>query len=473
MPSSLEPKRNRNRLVTTLIETFGFSPLWASIVALFLTVLAAATVVWLWLSAPPRTIRILSGPPGSSFERYALDYKKELAKKHGLAVEIIPTGGSADNLRMLVAGEKQADVAFVQGGLLGVDQPAPPEIVSLGSVANQPIWLFYRGDKKIVRLSDLVGLRIGVGPEGSGTNVLATTLLQWNSLTGPGIPPQAQSTRGGGSTPPAPIGSVTIVEEPAETAAAALLAGKLDAIFLMGEAASTTTLRSLNRAENVQMVSFTQADAYVRRIHYLNRITLPQGSLDLGRNVPAQDVVLVGPAIELLARKEMHSALVDVLLDAAQKVHGRPGLLARRGEFPAPIEREYTISSDARRFYKEGLSMFYESVGLHAGSLIKRALVVIVPLILLLIPIMRILPLAYRWSVQLRIFKYYRPLLRLERETQMPLSRAQADEMLARLDDIERGVHRLKVPASFAFQFYALREHVAFVRERLETAVEA
>lgn len=472
MPSSPDSKRNRNRLVTTLIETFGFSPMWASIVALFLTALGAAAVVWLWVSAPPRKIRILSGPPGSSFERYAQAYKEELAKtKHDVAIEIIPTGGSADNLRMLVAGEEQADVAFVQGGLLGLDKSAPSEIVSLGSVANQPIWLFYRGEKKIARLSELAGLRVGVGPKGSGTNALATTLLQWNGLTGPGIPPQPAGR--GGATPPAPIGPVTVVEEPAETAAAALLGGRLDAIFLMGEAASTTTLRSLTRAENVQMVSFTQADAYVRRIHYLNRITLPQGSLDLGRNVPAQDVVLVGPTIELLARKEMHSALVDVLLDAAKKVHERPGLLARRGEFPAPIEREYPISSDARRFYKEGLSIFYESIGLHAGSLIKRALVVIVPLLLVTIPILRILPLAYRWSVQLRIFKYYRPLLRLEREAQVPLDRVHADEMLARLDEIEQGVNRLKVPASFAFQFYALREHVAFVRDRLEAAVEA
>lgn len=468
------PDPKKNRFVNTLIETFGFSPLWATIIAFFLTALAAAAIVWLWISAPPRTIRILAGPPGSSFERYALSYKDELAKsKHDVTVEIIHTGGSADNLRLLVSGEQRADVALVQGGLLG-DKPAPPEIVSLGSVANQPIWLFYRGEKKITRLSELAGLRVGVGPKGSGTNVLATTLLQWNGLTGPGIPPPAQpstTSRGGGSVPPAPIGPVTVVEAPAETSATDLLAGKLDAIFLMGEAASTTTLRSLNRAENVQMVSFTQADAYVRRIHYLNRITLPQGSLDLGRNLPTQDVVLVGPAIELLARQEMHSALVDVLLAAAQKVHGRPGLLARRGEFPAAVEREYPISSDAKRFYKEGLSVFYESIGLHAGSLIKRALVVILPLILVTIPLLRILPIAYRWSVQLRIFKYYRPLLRLEREAQAPLSQEQADEMLAKLDMIERDVNKVKVPASFAFQFYALREHVAFVRERLKAAM--
>jgi len=39
--------------------------------------------------------------------------------------------------------------------------------------------------------------------------------------------------------------------------------------------------------------------------------------------------------------------------------------------------------------------------------------------------------------------------------------------LLKRLDDIEEAVHKMKVPASFADQFYGLREHIGFVRERL------
>ena len=39
--------------------------------------------------------------------------------------------------------------------------------------------------------------------------------------------------------------------------------------------------------------------------------------------------------------------------------------------------------------------------------------------------------------------------------------------MLKRLDDIEKGVNSLKMPISFADQFYVLREHISFVRERL------
>ena len=450
------PEKKRPKLVAALIETFGFSPWFATIVALFLVFLAAAAVVWLWLSAPPRTVTLLSGPPGTSFDRYAhrveganpdaKTYAELLAEK-GIKVEVVQTAGSLDNLTRLKSSTSRSTIGFVQGGLAGSN---PPEnLVSLGSVAYQPLWVFYRGAAKIQRLSELAGKRIGVGPKASGTHALATALLQMNGITG------------------APT---TLDEQDAEGASNALRRGELDAIFLMGEAASLQTLRTLLRTPEVQLYHFTQADAYVRRVPYLNKIVLPQGSLDFGLNLPAQDVALVGPAVELIAPKELNGAVADIVLDAARRVHGRAGLLARRGEFPAPLEREFPISEDAQRYYKSGLGFTYRYFPFEIASLINRVLVAIVPLLLLLIPALRILPLAYRWSVQLRIYRYYRPLLRLENEAKTPLQPEERHELLARLDEIEDGVNRLKVPASFAYQFYALRGHVAFVRSRLKAA---
>lgn len=454
------PGKKRPKLVTALIETFGFSPWFASIVALFLVMLAGLAAVWLWLSAPPRAVALLTGPPGTSFDRYAhvveganpeaKTYDALLADR-GVRLHVVPTEGSADNLKRLLASPSDNIIGFVQGGLVG--EKPPPELVSLGSVAYQPLWVFYRGTTSIQLLSELAGKRIGIGEKGTATNSLATTLLQMNGIAG------------------APT---TLVEQAANGAAAALLAGQLDAIFLMGEAASLQTLRSVLRAPNVQVYHFTQADAYVRRIPYLNKIVLPQGAIDFGQNLPAHDIALVGPTVELLARKGFNGALSDIVLDAARAVHGRAGLLARRNEFPAPLLREYPISSDAQRYYKSGLGFTYQIVpSFWLASLINRVLVAIVPLILLIIPAMRLLPLAYRWSVQLRIYRCYRPLLRLESEAQTPLTREQARELLTRLDEIEHDVHKLRVPASFAFQFYALRGHVDFVRARLNAVAAA
>ena len=445
----LPSKFRRPKVVVALIETFGFSPLLASITALFLTTLGAAAILWVFLSAPPRTISIITGPPGSTFQRYAENYAEALAK-HGVTLKILPSAGSLDNLRRLAAAGSGVDLAFVQGGLVG-DKP-PPGIVSLGSVSYQPLWIFYRDPSRVALLSQFAGRRIGIGTADSGVATLAKSLLEANGITG------------------APS---TLVPQESDAASKDFLAGKLDVIFLMGDSASIDTLRALLHADGVQLYSFTQADAYVRRrgFTYLNKVVLPQGSIDFGRNLPAQDVVLVGPAVELVARRGLNSAVSDLLLKVAQDFHGRPTLLSRRGEFPAPLEREYPISDDARRYYKSGQSLTYNLVtSFWLANLINRLLVAIVPIFLVLIPAIRFLPVVYRWSVQLRIYRCYRPLLRLERDAETPLTPGRTEELLARLDQIEADVNGLKVPASFASQFYDLRNHIAFVRHRLQAA---
>ncbi|MEY4939960.1 MAG: hypothetical protein RIQ93_1695 [Verrucomicrobiota bacterium] len=262
MPQSPPPSSRRPKIVTALIETFGFSPLLATLVALFLAFLAGATVLWIYLSAPPRTLTITSGPPGSLFERYAGDYQKVFAER-GVTLRIVPSGGSRENLERLQAAESGVDVGFVQGGLVG--GKAPRGLVSLGSVAYQPMWVFYRSPTPIIRLSELAGKRLGIGASGSGVQTLARTVLEANGIAG------------------APT---TLIEQASEGAGNDLLAGKLDALFLMGDSAPLQTLRALMRAPSVQLYSFTQADAYVRRMSYLNKIILLQGSIDFGRNFP-------------------------------------------------------------------------------------------------------------------------------------------------------------------------------------------
>jgi hypothetical protein len=258
------------------------------------------------------------------------------------------------------------------------------------------------------------------------------------------------------------------VDLDADASAAGLLDGKLDAVFLMGDSAPLQTLRSLIRSPDVQLYTFSQADAYVRHYAFLSKMELPQGSIDFGVNLPAQDVVLIGPTVELVARRGLHPALSDLLLEAAQDLHGKASLLQKRGEFPAPIEHEFAISDDALRYYKSGKGFLYRTVGsFWLASLLNRILVVFVPTLLVLIPAFRFLPIMYKWRIQLQIYRRYRRLLVLEREVSGTLTPEQRQELVRRLDSIDEAVNQLKVPASFANQFYMLKGHIAFVRERL------
>ena len=116
----------------------------------------------------------------------------------------------------------------------------------------------------------------------------------------------------------------------------------------------------------------TQADGYVRRITYLSKLEMPKGSIDFGKDIPDHDIALIGPTVELVARAGLHPALSDLVLEAAQQVHGKAGLFRHAGEFPAPVEHDIPLSADALRFYKSGKGFFYRHLPFWLASLLNR-----------------------------------------------------------------------------------------------------
>ena len=254
----------------------------------------------------------------------------------------------------------------------------------------------------------------------------------------------------------------------AEDAAKALLSGNIDAVFLMGDSASGQIMRSLLHSPGVQMFDFTQADAYTRRFAYLNKLQLPRGGIDFGHDLPPHDINLIGPTVELVARASLHPALSDLLLEAAHETNGNASLLQRKGEFPAPLENEFKISPDAARYYKSGKTFLYRSLPFWLASLVNRVLVAFVPMIIVLIPGLQLIPKAYKWRIQLNFYRWYRNLLKVERELFGNVTAAKRKELAQRLDHIEKSVNQMRVPASFAGQFYGLREHIGFVRDQLK-----
>jgi TRAP transporter TAXI family solute receptor len=439
-----EQKFGLHKLQSMFTEVFGLGrAATLSAVISILAVLALGIFLFFYL-APPNTITITSGPEGSTFRRTAERYAKIL-QRNGVTLKILPSEGSVDNIKRLADPSSKVDIGFVQGGVnKGINTD---KLVSLGSISYQPLFVFYRSGSNIELLSQLIGKRVAVGEVGSGTHTLSLALLAANGIK--------------------PGGPTKLLEMDSDEAAKAILNGKVDAVFLMGDSVSTKLIRQLRHTPGIKLFDFTQADAYTRRIPYLNKITLPKGSIDFGKGTPAHDVFLLAPAVELIARESLHPALSDLLLEAAREVHSGAGLLRRRGEFPAPIEQEIRISGDASRFYKSGKSFLYRYLPFQLASLVNRTVVVLVPMIVLLLPALRLIPAIYRWRFKSRISRWYRALLMIEQDLIAQLASDKRQALMERLDNIEEAVNRMKVPASFADQFYDLRVHITFVRTRL------
>ena len=394
--------------------------------------------------APPDTLSMAAGPEGSTFRSVAERYQKILARS-GITLKIVPSEGSLDNLKRLADPTSGIDIALVQSGIAaGIDTS---DLVSLGSLFYQPELIFYHGHRRLERLSQLRGRRIAIGPEGSGTRVLALALLKANDIE--------------------PQGPTQLLDLDGDAARDALLARQADAIFLSGDSVSWVTIQELIHAPGIHLFDFAQADAYGRRFRYLSRLDLPPGTFDLGRNLPATPITLFAPTVELLARSRLHPALSDLLIDAATEVHGQASLLQNARQFPAPVAHDVALSADAARFYKSGKSFAYHYLPFWLATLIDRALVVLVPIVIVVIPGLRYLPQLYAWRINSRIHRRYGELMAVEREALGELSPPQRAALLERVAAIEKAVIARQMPGSHADQIYLLRQHINFARERI------
>ncbi len=148
-----------------------------------------------------------------------------------------------------------------------------------------------------------------------------------------------------------------------------------------------------------------------------------------------------------------------MLLEAATEVHGRPGRFQRQGSFRSAAH-EYRISPD--RWLTTNPQDFLIGIcPFRIDEFPQPVPVVFVPLILVLIPGLKLLPVMYRWRIRLRILRWYRALLELEGDMSRERTPEKHKELIGRLDHIEQSVNQLKVPASFADQFYFLRSHIS------------
>lgn len=445
------PGRERRRRLIPYVSwrdlAFGVWPLT------ILTLLAFALAIRYVSPPPPHRLTMSTGPKDSSFEHIGERYQKILARD-GITLTLLPSEGSLDNLNRLADPKAKVDIGLVQSGLPAPQGADSSDLVSLGSMFFEPVTLFYRGSADIQRMSQLAGKRIAVGPEGSGVRVLALAMLKAN-----GIDPADRSTQ--------------LLELEGLPATDALLDHKVDAIFLTGDSASPDTYRKLLHSEGdgegVRMFDFPRADAYVRRFPYLNKIQIPAGAFDLGEGLPRTDINMLAPTVELVAHSKLHPALVDLLLSAAFQLHGRAGLLQSAGQFPNPTAYLFPLSAEADRYYRTGNKAFvYRYLPFWLASLVNRALVVLLPLIVVVIPGLRLLPQLYRWRVSRRIHRRYSELMALEKETLVPgLTPERRAELLRRLEHIEQRTIGGRIPGSHAEELYQLRENMELVRDNL------
>ena len=393
--------------------------------------------------APSRTITMATGSPTGAYFASGMSYRKILAK-NGINLVLKNTSGSIENLRLLEAESNGADVAFVQGGLKTLAKT--DNLVALGSLFYEPMWVFHRSGVSITKMTDLHRLRVAVGPEGSGSRVLTLQMLDLNGINET---------------------NASLFSYSDQKASDMLLDGQIDIAFFVASHRSEYIMQ-LFQSNSVGLLGINRAEAYAIRYPFLHVLKLPQGVINFKDNIPSRDLMLVAPTAQLVARSDLHPALINLLLQAAEKVHFKGGGFETDGQFPTPKYVDFELSDEAARYYKSGPPFLQRYLPFWVANFITRTMVMLLPLVALLFPLFKVMPAIYRWRMRSKIYRWYAKFEDIDAVIFKEKKTANVAEYITELDNLEEKVAHIRVPLSYQDELYGLRLHIDLLRKKLQ-----
>lgn len=415
---------------------------------ILLTVALLALAYW-WLDPePPKHVTLATGPAQSAYAEFGKRYATAMAA-YGIEVQLLPSEGSSQNLEWLTAGK--VDLGFVQGGTSALPASGRVGLASLGSLFVEPVWLFYRkeaahkvrADATLNSLTQLKGLRVNVGTAGSGVPSLMGKLFDVNRIEDKTL-------------------QLTQLEQTPATVA--FLNGELDAL-VFASAPESLMVQMLLQTPDVKLMDFAQSEAYARRFAFLTPVTLPRGVVDLASDIPSQDVRLVAATTTLIARNNVHPALLQLFSQASLVFHGPAGWFNRANEFPNAANTEFPVSREAERMLRNGIPLLQRYLPFSYANLVERMWLALGIIIAVLLPLSRIVPPLYEFRIRSRVFRWYGQLREIEDRASD--SAASVQTLAEELKQLETRVGKITVPLSYADELYALRNHIELVRKKL------
>jgi hypothetical protein len=333
----------------------------------------------------------------------------------------------------------------MQGGTVPAD--ARESAKGLASLYYEPLWIFHRTERPPERLSDMAGWRLHVGAPGSGTRAVARTLLAANGID---------------------EASAEFSDLPTAEAVDALIAGSLDAMFLVGAPRSEPITRLLEQdGRAVRLLDVTRGLAYERNFRSLRAVVLGRGAVDLGADLPDRDVHLLAPTAALLATPVLHPALAPLFIEALREILGPGGLFEETDEFPSPLGMDVPIAPNAEHYFRNGRSFLYRILPFGVAATVDRLKILLLPLLTLLLPLLKVAPPIYRWRIRSKIYRWYKVLRAVELRLRSDTGAEAVAAMARELAETEEEVHSVKVPPSYLEEYYNLRMHL----ERVSAAV--
>lgn|SRR5215471_21326508 len=424
------------------------------LIALLGLVVLMALARWLafalFPSMPQRTVVMAMYPEGSLNAELVKRYQQILVRK-GVDLKLAPSAGAAESVARLRDSKSGISIALIPGGI--TTELESPELVSLGTLFYQPLWIFSRrqlrndNEELLEGHKQLRGLRISMGAEGSSSRALSLKLL--------GLAGVIDSK------------SATLLSYTPSESAQMLIRGEIEVAILL-DGWESPAVQQLLKSKQIKLENIPRADAFVALFPYLSKLVLPAGVVDMAGHWPPADVQLIAPKSSLVVRNDLQPAIQYMLLETAMEIHSTPGMFRTPGQFPAAEPVDLPLSPYAIEFYKTGTPFLLRHLPFKVAVLLAQPVVWLIPVIVILFPVFRLAPAVYDWFEKRRVYKLYAELKLLEEEMFFAAPSQSREDFIERLIQLKDRASHLSVPTPFKPLVYSLRLHIDMVREEAE-----
>jgi uncharacterized protein len=130
-------------------------------------------------------LSITTGSSGAVYDQLGRALAGAWASQLGVTPRILTSAGSGQNLDRLLAGQADVGISAADAAAARAAQPGGEHLRALARVHDDYVQVVVPANSKVVRLADLRGLRVSVGPTESGVRLVADRLLDSVGLGGP------------------------------------------------------------------------------------------------------------------------------------------------------------------------------------------------------------------------------------------------------------------------------------------------
>ncbi len=101
------------------------------------------------------------------------------------------------------------------------------------------------------------------------------------------------------------------------------------------------------------------------------------------------------------------------------------------------------------------------------ANFLIRMKILVLPLLGLLFPLIKFLPLFYNWRMRSRIFRWYDALMDIDYKMFHGDIIERKHEFISRLNEVEQQVSEISVPRGYSRELYDMRIHIEMLRKKL------